>query len=87
MSNSLIHDCENYVILEPGKEEIILSANQTKAWLEKWLKKLDKLPQDLESQTSISLAAERLIDTACSLEISSGFEIQWFAVRINSPDH
>ena len=87
MSDPLIHDCENYVVLEPGKNEIILNANDTKKWLEKWLNEFEQLPSDLEDQASISEAANRLMDTACSLEIEPGFNLQWFAVRMNPPEH
>ena len=86
MSDPLIHDCDNYVVLEPGKNEKILNAKDTEKWLEKWLNKLEQLPSDLKDQKSMSDAAKRLIDTACSLEIKPGISLQWFAVRINPPE-
>ena len=85
MSDPLIRDCQNYVVMEPGKSEQFLNAEETKAWLESWLEKLDQLPQDLRNQPSISAAAQRLIDTACDLEIQPGFTLQWFAVRLEPP--
>ena len=83
MSNPIIHSCEHYVVLEPGEKEKLLTALETIEWLEKWLKKLDRLPIDLADQPSISSAAKRLIDTSCNLEIKQGFTIQWFAIRMN----
>ena len=85
MSDPLIHDCANYVILEPSKSEIIMSAKETKKWLVNWLKEFDQLPKDLEEQESINTAAQHLIDTACSLEIYPGFTVQWFAIRLEHP--
>ena len=47
------------------------------------IKKMNKLPKDLEHQASKQSAAKRLLDIACNLEIKPGFTIQWFAVRID----
>ena len=85
MSNPLIHNCDHYVILEPGKQEEILTAQETLQWLESWLKTLDELPEDLSNLTPLTAAAKRLIDTACDLEIKPGFHLQWFAVRLEPP--
>ena len=85
MSDPLIRDCQNYVVMEPGKSEQFLNAEGTQAWLESWLEQLDQLPQDLQNQPSIAAAAKRLIDTACDLEIKPGFTLQWFAVRLEPP--
>ncbi len=83
MSNPLIRECENYVILEPSQPEKLLSAADTLAWLESWLEKLDELPYDLKNQSSLSDAADRLLHTACALEVEPGFNLQWFAVRLD----
>ncbi len=85
MSDPLIRNINNFVILEPGKPEEFLSKNETLTWLENWLQKIDQLPKDIKSQPSLSSAAKHLLDTACDLEISPGIKIQWFAVRINPP--
>ena len=69
MSDPIIHDCENYIVMEPGKGEIFLSANETLLWLEKWLDKFEELPFDLKEEPSNKSAAKRLLDTACDLEI------------------
>ena len=49
MSNPLIHSCDNYVILEPGKKEQIYTVEETLSWLEDWLNSLEELPEDLKS--------------------------------------
>ncbi len=87
MSNPLIRDCEDYVILEPGKSERFLTAQETIFWLETWLKTLNELPKDLHNQPSISAAAQRLLETACDLEVKPGFHLQWFAVRLNRAEY
>ncbi len=86
MSDPLIRECENYVLIEPGKPEQILNEKETKEWLEKWLKALEALPEDLKEEESFAKAAQRLIDTACALEIKPGFTLQWFAIRLNPPE-
>ena len=85
MSDPLIRELENYVILEPGKNEKFLSSKETLLWLECWLDKFDTLPLDLQCKTSLKEAAQHLLDTACDLEIKPGFKVQWYAVRLKPP--
>ena len=87
MSDPLIRECDNYVVMEPGKPEQFLNSEETKEWLINWLKGLNELPEDLQGQPSITAAATRLLDTACDLEIQPGFTVQWFAVRLEPPAH
>ena len=82
MSSPLIRDCQNYVVLEPCKSEKFLTAEETLKWLENWLNQMPELPKDLQDQSSNESAAQRLLDTACNLEIEPGFILQWFAVRL-----
>jgi len=82
MSDPLIRAVDHYVVLEPGEPERLLSAAETLDWLQIWLQRLELLPQDLQSEPSLSSAAQRLIDTACELEVGRGLSVQWFAVRL-----
>ena len=86
MSDPLIHSCDDYVVLEPGKAEKFLSADQTLLWLQSWLESIEEMPEDLKCQPSIELAAKRLLETACDLEWERGFILRWFAVRLDPPD-
>jgi hypothetical protein len=85
MSDPLIRALDDYVVLEPGKPEQLLSAADTLTWLSGWLRSLDQLPADLADQPDVEAAAQRLIDTACDLEVSPGVNLQWFAVRLEPP--
>ena len=85
MSDPLIRALDDYVVLEPGKPEQLLSAADTLTWLSGWLRKLERLPADLEDLPDPAAAAQRLLDTACDLEISPGVTLQWFAVRLEPP--
>ncbi len=75
---------DNYVVLVPGESEKFLDKEQTLLWLQSWLESFDSLPLDLASKSSIEEAAQHLIDTACELEIKTGFTVQWYAVRLES---
>ena len=86
MSDPLIREMDNYVVLVPGKSEQFLDREETLLWLQSWLSNFDELPLDLACKSSISEAAQHLLDTACDLEIKTGFTIQWYAVRLESPD-
>jgi hypothetical protein len=85
MSDPLIRACDDYVVLEPGKPEQLLDVPNTLAWLSRWLKTMEQLPADLADLSSVEAAAQRLLDTACDLELSPGVSIQWFAVRLEPP--
>jgi len=85
MSNPLLRELDHYVVLEPGGGERILTAAETLAWLEAWLAKLEPVPADLAGLSSPGLQAQRLLETACELELAPGLTIQWFAVRIEPP--
>ena len=85
MSDPLIRACDEYVVLEPGKAEKILSSAETLLWLENWLEQLNELPLDLQNHRGETTVAQRLLDTACELEVEPGFSLQWFAVRQNPP--
>ncbi|KGG13266.1 MULTISPECIES: chlororespiratory reduction protein 7 [Prochlorococcus] len=87
MSDPLIRSCSNYVVLEPGEKEKFLQEKETLIWLESWLCKLEELPKDLANQASNRDAAQRLLDTACELEIRPGFTLQWFAIRLDPKAH
>ena len=82
MSNPIIRDCKNYLVMEPCKSEQFLTAEETIQWIEEWLKTMKKLPEDLQNQVSTRSAAERLLDTSCDLEIKPGFKVEWFAIRL-----
>ena len=85
MSDPLIREMDNYVVLVPGENEQFLNKEQTLAWLQSWLEKFDSLPLDLACKSSIPEAAQHLLDTACDLEIKAGFTVQWYAIRLESP--
>ncbi len=85
MSDPLIREMDNYVVLVPGESEQFLDKEQTLLWLQSWLSQFDSLPLDLECKSSIEEAAQHLLDTACDLEIRTGFTVQWYAVRLESP--
>ena len=85
MSDPLIREIDNYVVLVPGEDEKFLNKEETLVWLQSWLNNCETLPLDLKIKTSIEEAAQHLLDTACDLEITPGFTIQWYAVRLKPP--
>ena len=87
MSDPLIREIDNFVVLEPANLEQFLNTEETLLWISNWLKSLDELPEDLKPKNSIENAAKHLLDTACDLEIEPGFTIQWFAIRLDSPNN
>jgi hypothetical protein len=86
MSDPLLREMDHYVVLEPGGEEAILSADDTRAWLARHLSSLTSPPADLAHLSDGGARVERLLDTACELELEPGLAIQWFAVRLDRPE-
>jgi hypothetical protein len=85
MSDPLIRALDHYVVLEPGAGERILTAADTIAWLAGHLETLTQLSPDLAGLPGTRERAERLLETACELDLAPGRTIQWFAVRLEPP--
>ncbi len=85
MSDPLIRELDHYVLLEPGRPQQLLSAAETLGWLAARLDGLDPLPADLAALPSSRARAERLLETACELELAPGEVVQWFAIRLEPP--
>ena len=85
MSNPLIRSVEHFVLLEPDKKERIVSREEAIKWLRGWLKKIDintiNQNENFEQEETIS----KFLEDTCELEVSNGYVIKWFAVRID-PD-
>ncbi|MEB3317753.1 MAG: chlororespiratory reduction protein 7 [Cyanobacteriota bacterium] len=86
MSDPLLREMDHYVVLEPGGEDAILSASDTRAWLARHLSSLASPPADLAHLSALGDRVERLLETACELELAPGLAIQWFAVRLERPE-
>lgn len=86
MSDPLLRELDHYVVLEPGGEDAILSASDTRAWLARHLSALTHPPADLAHLSGLDEQVERLLETACALELEPGIAIQWFAVRLERPE-
>ena len=85
MSDPLLRELDHYVVLEPGVAEQILSTAETLQWLAARLEALAQPPADLIALPDTQQRAQRLLETACELELEPGLVIQWFAVRLEPP--
>jgi hypothetical protein len=85
MSDPLLRELDHYVVLEPSAGERILTAAETRLRLEEQLGALADVPADLRGLGSRAEQAERLLETACQLELEPGRCVQWFAVRLEPP--
>ena len=83
MSNPLIRSVDHFVLLEPDKKERIVSREEAIKWLKEWFKKIDVTTinqnENFEKEETIS----KFLEDTYELEISSGYVIKWFAVRID----
>ena len=83
MSNPLIRSEDHFVLLEPDKKERIVSREEAIKWLREWFKKVDittiNQNENFEKDENIS----SFLEDTCELEISRGYIIKWFAVRID----
>jgi hypothetical protein len=46
---------------------------------------LEPLPADLLALPDAAARAQRLLETACELELEPGVVVQWFAIRLEPP--
>ncbi len=85
MSDPLLRELDHYVVLDPTTGERILPVAETLTWLAQQLEAMAEVPADLADLPSAQARAERLLETACELELEPGLAIQWFAVRLEPP--
>ena len=85
MSDPLLRELDHYVVLEPQAGERTLTAAETVDWLAEHLAGLPEPPGDLTGFPDDRTRAERLLDTACELELEPGRTVQWYAVRLEPP--
>jgi hypothetical protein len=85
MSDPLLRELDHYVVLEPACGERLLTAAETEQWLAERLGRLAEPPHDLAHLPTAVERAQRLLATACELELEPGVAIQWYAVRLEPP--
>lgn len=83
MPDSLMYNEEMFVLLETNQPEQFLTNSQLLEKLEATLtQRQDSLPQDLKQFETVKAQAERLLNTACELEVGPNQFFQWYAVRL-----
>jgi hypothetical protein len=83
MTDSLMYDEQMYLLLEPNQPEQFLTPVELLAKLQAILAdRQDDLPRDLQNIPAIADQAQRLLDTACDLDVGPDQYLQWYAVRL-----
>ena len=83
MSNPLMYQLDNFVVLETNQPEQFLTAPELLEKLKTILAtRQDDLPRDLQKFTDLEMQAQYLIDSSCELDIEPGQYLQWYAVRL-----
>ncbi len=83
MTDSLMFQEDDYVVLTPGQPEEILTAAEMLARLEITLAATQlNLPTDVSSKTSIAAQAAYLLVNYCELDLDNGQYLHWYAVRL-----
>ena len=85
MSNPLIRSVEHFVLLEPEKEEKIVSREDAIKWLESWFQKVNLTTINQNERFEKEDYLSNFLEDACELEVKPGYVVKWFAVRID-PD-
>ncbi|MBE7385285.1 MAG: chlororespiratory reduction protein 7 [Leptolyngbya sp. SIO1E4] len=80
---SLMYEEDHFVLLIPGEEEEILTAEELLARLTTLLgDRQDSLPYDVAKFPTAAEQAKYLINTACDFELQPGRTMQWYAIRL-----
>jgi hypothetical protein len=76
---------DHYVLLLPEMaDEQFLTRAELLLFLEKLLQEYPHLvDRDLAKFPSPAAQAQRLLETACSVDIEQGQSVQWYAVRLD----
>ncbi|MDA0674305.1 MAG: chlororespiratory reduction protein 7 [Cyanobacteria bacterium] len=83
MANSLMYQEEMFVLLAPGQEEEILSADELLVRLEAVLQQHPgDLPRDVAKRQGVAAQARYLRDMACEWDLQPGQTLQWYAIRL-----
>ncbi len=83
MPDSLMYEQEIFVLLEADQPEQFLTVAELLEKLKTVLgQRQDNLPQDLQQLPSVDAQAQRLLDTACELDVGPGQFLQWYATRL-----
>ncbi|MDX2271702.1 MAG: chlororespiratory reduction protein 7 [Cyanobacteriota bacterium] len=86
MSSPLLRDDHHYVLLLPNLDEQFLTRHELQEFLQQLLQEYPHLQDaDLARYGDLASQAERVIQTTCSLAISEGETVQWYAVRLHKP--
>lgn len=81
--NSLMYEEDYFVLLMPGAEEEILTAEELHQRIRNILSdRQDTLPRDLAKLPTVDEQTRYLINTACDFELQAGQSMQWFAIRL-----
>tara|TARA_B100000927_G_scaffold2113_1_gene1691 strand:+ start:553 stop:810 length:258 start_codon:yes stop_codon:yes gene_type:complete len=83
MSNPLIRSEEHFVLLEPEKEEKIVTKEEAIEWLKDWLTKVDLPTINQNEDFGKTDDILNLLEDTYELEIRPGYVIKWFAVRLD----
>jgi hypothetical protein len=83
MADSLMFNNDAYVVLETGKEEVLLTPEEMVDKLRSVLSsQQNNLPLDLQKFTTIDNQIQYLLDTSCEFDLAPGEYLQWYAVRL-----
>lgn len=83
MPDPMMYQQDDFVVLEPNREEQFLTAAELLAKLKLVLTdNQQQLPQELYKFSSVEAQAQYLIDTSCELVLEPGQYLQWYAVRL-----
>ena len=83
MPDPMMYQQDEFVVLEPNKQEQFLTTSELLDKLKVVLAHSQpELPQELQSLSSVEEQANYLIDTSCELVLQPGQYLQWYAVRL-----
>lgn len=83
MPDQMMYQQDDFVVLEPNRDEQFLTAAELLAKLKLVLSQnQQQLPQELHQFDSIDAQAKYLMDTSCDLVLEPGQYLQWYAVRL-----
>lgn len=83
MTDPRLYEQNNFVLLESGRPEEILTVDELKEKLAHFIETYpDDVPEDIATVEGIDQQVQSLVDSYCELTLGPSQFVQWFAIRL-----
>ncbi|BDA39271.1 chlororespiratory reduction protein 7 [Candidatus Atelocyanobacterium thalassae] len=82
MSDSIMHQQDGFIVLEPNKQEFLTYEELLEKLKNILSDRQDDLPRELQNIKFLESQAKYLMENFCDLEMGPDTYLQWYVVRL-----